>query len=216
MKNSLITFVFFCLALFAQAQFEGKIVTKIDVISASGDGKDVARMLGDKMTTYIKGSKSRVEQKTPIGSNIILSDTLKKESVLLLELMGKKIALVTNGEVDELEKNKPELNNQITLTNETKMILGHSCKKAVLQLSDQKGSAEIWFSPELPNFNNDYPELVGMPLEYTVVTESLVMKFLVTEITPSTVDSALFEIPAGYDIRSQEELKGLFPALDKN
>lgn len=216
MKNSLITFVFFCFALFAQAQFEGKIVTKIEVISASEDGKDVARMLGDKMTTFIKGSKSRVEQKTPIGNNIILSDTIKKESVLLMDLMGKKIALVTKDDPEALEKNELELNEQVTITNETKMILGHSCKKAVIKLSEQKGSAEIWFSSDFPNFNNDYPELMGMPLEYTVTTEALVMKFLVTEITPSTIDSALFEIPAGYEIRSQEELKGLFPSLDKN
>lgn len=216
MKKSLIAFLLSCISLFTQAQFEGKIVTKIEVVSASADSKDVAKMLGDKMTTFVKGSKSRMEQKTPIGNNIIISDTVKKESVLLLDLMGKKIALVTKDEPLDLEKNESDFKDKVTITNETKMILGHSCKKAVILLSEEKGSAEVWFSTDYPNFNSDYPELMGLPLEYTVIAEDLVMKFLVIEITPSTLDSALFEIPAGYEIRSQEELKGLFPALDKN
>ncbi len=203
----------FSLSTQAQQSFEGKIVTKVEIIKSSKDMKRMAAMLGNEMTMYIKGAKSRMVQKNALGETVIISDSTLKESTVLMDLMGKKMGIQMKGESSESNSMIPQMSGTYTTTTEHKTILGYDCIKTIFTLDDKSGSFEIWSTSAIPNFTQSYRNLNGIPLEYTVVSPDAQIKFTTTEIAPMTVSDDYFVIPQGYEIKSQEEMSKMLPSI---
>jgi hypothetical protein len=128
---SLITLVFFVLTGFSQT-FEGKIVYKINI---KGDfSAQEKMMLPSEAVTFCKGDKTRTEITMGFGMNTTstISDSKTGNSVALMNLLGSKYAIETNGEAENLENDKFSKNTIVDVTNETKTIAGYLCKKASL------------------------------------------------------------------------------------
>ena len=175
--------------------------------------KRMAAMLGNEMTIYIKGAKSRLVQKNTLGETVIISDSTLKESTVLMDLMGKKMGIKMSGESAESNSMIPQAAGTYTVTTEHKTLLGYDCVKTIFTPEDKSGSFEIWTTTQIPNFTQSHRELAGFPLEYSVITPDAQIKFTTTEIVPTTLSDDYFKIPDGYEIKSQEEMSKMLPSI---
>jgi len=202
-----------CNYVFAQKDFEGKIVMTIKVSAEDPSMKSMESMMPTSSTVYVKGPKSRVETTAPmVGNMVMLMDTSKKEMTTLMDMMGQKIAMKTSfGDIEKKQDGHGEemkKTMRFKETNDTKMIIGYLCKKVIMTMEDNGKEiiSEIWYSPEIPNSSNQMPELKGMPLEYAMETQGFKMSYTVASIDKEKVADSMFEIPQGYTVKTMEEL----------
>jgi GLPGLI family protein len=99
-----------------------------------------------------------------------------------------------------------------TTTNETKIILGYNCKKALGKLSDGN-TFNVWYTPDLVPENNDYQtankNLPGLALQYETSMGNINVVYTVSKISFAPVPASKFDLPkAGYRIMTYAESKG--------
>lgn len=201
--------------------FEGKVAASMKAIALPEEMAGMEAMFTQTMTSYYKGAKSSLELKNTMGTTTIITDTLKKEVIMLMNMMGQKTAIkepLTDENNDnpmfqfEMEGGKLELKN------DTKTIAGYKCKKAVYTVpSEEEGTdtmvIEFWYTEELGVYTGESP-IPGMPMEYTMTVEGITFQYTVTEITKEKVDDTKFTIPAGYTVKTREEFEKSFPKMD--
>src|SRR5262249_51378856 len=101
----------------------------------------------------------------------------------------------------------------ITFTNtaETKTIAGYPCVKAIATMKD--GSTfSVYYTkeiiPENPDYNMQFRNLDGLPLEYELTQGKLKIKYTVSKIVMNPVPASKFDIPkSGYRELTYEESK---------
>lgn len=193
---------------------EGKINYSISLSGSSEEMQGYAQMLnGSTATIYFKPSLTRVDMSMGSMVNIvsITNSNTSKSLTLMTGMMGK---MAIPSSLDEASKmNKQKLPNfKIEKTNETKVIAGYTCKKAIL--TDESGSVNIFWYTEDISFdtkgqNAIYSVLPGVSLEYTTTINGMSMTFttLSIETTLANADS-LFDmtVPAGYTVKTLEEM----------
>ncbi len=192
--------------------FEGHIFY---TVAPQGDiDASVSAQLPTEIQMYFKGNKTRMEQKTPMGSAIIIGDISTKEQVVLIDMMGQKMALKSTKE--ETEKSQAEIpQGTITLGTETKQIAGYNCKKA--DFTQDGKTATIFIADELdiPNSNwqTQFKDVQGVMLEYTQVAgQEGDIKMLITakEVKKEKVKDVMFTVPTDYKEMSMAEFKKMF------
>ena len=123
-KTTVFIFLLLFSNLISSQKFEGKISYSIDyelpeIMEAQRS------MLPTEMITYCKKSSSRVEQKTAMGDQIVISNIENGESTLLMNMMGQKMAIEVG------KQSSKETTPSITYSNENKTIAGYKCNKAI-------------------------------------------------------------------------------------
>jgi GLPGLI family protein len=218
--TQILSLAFLLIAMAVSGQsFEGKITMKVEALELPEEMQSMSEMFKSTVTIYSKGLKSRTESKTPMGSAIIITDNAKKESIMCMDMRGKKIALVSK--YDEQDKKDAEAKvsfdkSTFELTTETKTIAGYKCTKAIwhIDAEDKDAVTEIWFTKDIPNTSKDYNDLPGMPMEYSFKMQGVVMHYIVTEVIKQSVADSNFVIPVGYELKTEEEMKKMFPAFE--
>ncbi len=161
-------------------------------------------MLPTNMLMYIGEGFTRVEQKTMMGDQIVITDTKEKSAVLLMNMMGQKMAITMNSD-DTPETEEPK----IEYLDETKVVAGYNCKKAIVTTKDEEGeeqSVEVYYTKEIPSEANDKLKgLDGFPLEYGISAQGMLMTMKAKEIKKEKVAKNLSEIPEGYETMTMEE-----------
>ena len=192
--------------------FQGHIFYSV---TPQGDiDPSVSAQLPTEVQTYYKGSKTRMEQKTPMGSAIIIGDFETKEQVVLIDMMGQKMALKSTKE--ETEKAQSEIPaGTFTVGTETKQIAGYNCKSAEFTQDGKTVTLFITEDLDIPNSNwqTQYKDVKGVMLEYTQVAgEDGEIKMLISakEVKQEKVKDTMFTIPAGYQEMSMAEFKKMF------
>jgi hypothetical protein len=115
---------------------------------------------------------------------------------------------------DELkEKNKRFQNAVFTPIDKTKKLAGYQCKGSTV-VYENKDEVQVYYTsdlvPQNETFNNQFPGLKGIPLEYeTKSSPTNVIKFVATLIEVKVIDSKTFTIPENYKIVTKEELSQL-------
>ncbi len=199
--------------------FEGVITFKITYPDNKFTESQMA-MFPKMLTIEIKGDKSRTEIQTGMGNQVEITDYTAQTKVGLLDMMGQKYAIKSTQE--EIQK---ELAGQpkgtVKVTDETRVIAGYTCKKAIVTVDDkgQKTEYEAWFTSELgprqANFDNAlYKDVDGVLMEFTMKTAQFTMKFTATSVEKKSISSKDFEIPEGYTITTKEELKSKFGGME--
>ena len=106
---------------------------------------------------------------------------------------------------------------KVEYTGETKTIAGFKCKKAIITMQgEDEGellTEEVWYTDEIPNSNNDYRSLKGMPLEFSMNISGVKMTFTTTDVKREAVDASMFTVPADYTITSPDQMGGMFQTL---
>ena len=210
MKNLVLAFVAMAIALptFAQKNFEGTITFGLEYQDLPAEMAAMEAMLPDEMTTQIKGDKTRLEQSLGMGmSQVTITDLKKGSGTLLMDMMGKKMAVeMSKDELKEMDK-KGDKKPEFKYVDGTKKIAGYDCKKALVVV-DGVGNLEVYYTEDLPSgANKQFEGLKGFPLEYTIDSGQFKMKMSAKSVKKETLGADLFVIPDGYDKMTFDEFK---------
>lgn len=181
-----------------------------------------AAMMGDMETKItFKDKKVLTEMTSMMFTNQTAVDEIGM--TMLMEQMGNKIAVKqSKAEMEkEAAKAKKTADPKIEYTNETKMIAGYECKKAMVTLTikDKKEETmEIWYSEKFENPNNEgkgkgqsfMKGLKGMPFEYSGGQGGMKMKMVAKEVSIDPVSDSKFNLSIdGYKLMTMDELKAM-------
>lgn len=205
MKTKILSIVFliFTISTISAQKFEGKVT--YDIGYELPEAMEAQRaMLPTEMIVYIGKKNTRMEQKTMMGDQIVITDMENKNSVLLMNMMGQKIAISMNADEGE-EIPKPS----IEYVDGEKEISGYACKKAIIKTTGEDGEEEemeVFFTEEIPASANDkLPGLKGYPLEYSMNAQGMLMTLSAKDVSKEKVSKKLFETPEGYQSMTMEE-----------
>jgi hypothetical protein len=131
-------------------------------------------------------------------------------------MMGQKYAIKQT--TAEIEKEMAQSGTTtVELSEETRVIAGYTCKKAVITVNDDgvKSTYEVFYSSELgskaANFDNPlYKDIDGVMLEFLLKNRDVNMKFTATSVEKKSLQAKDFEIPSDYTPTTQDELKSKF------
>lgn len=191
---------------------EGTIVYDITVQTGSKEPQLADMFDGAKTTVYLKGSQSRTEMVSPLGTTTTILDAKNNTGVVLKEYGNQKLLIKMNKQ-DWDDVNKKYTGIVFTVENGTKNIAGYECQKAVAKLKD--GSTFIvYFTKELVTENKDYDyqfkTLPGLPLEYESSMGNLKVKYTASRIAFDPVPVQKFALPvSGFRQLSYQESKNL-------
>lgn len=120
---------------------------------------------------------------------------------------------------EEIEKENQQIDIEIKPTNETKMIAGYNCRKAIVSVKgDTPVVYDIYYTNDIniknSNFSNPYFKLDGVLMEYRMQKFGLEMQFTATSVTKEKVDDAVFEVPENCEQISQEALTNKLKAFE--
>ena len=185
-------------------------------IAYDGDEIDAATQaqLPTEILVSVRGSLVRNEQVSAFYTMASISNLEEGSAIILIDAMGMKIAV--NQSKEEIEEGLAEAEMEdpvIKLLDETKVIAGYNCKKA--EVTSGEEVIEVFYTeeiaiPEGMNDNNGFKGINGMLMEYTVDQQGMIMIMTAKEVKKGGVGKGLFLIPDDYEIKSMEELGGLF------
>ncbi len=187
---------------------EGTFIYNISIQTGSNEPRMADMLDGATTTVYIKGSQSRSELVSGLGSEVTIYDSKKGAGVILKDYSGQKL-MISLTKDDWEKKNKKYEGINYELTNETTTIAGYNCKKAVAKLPDGT-SFVVYYSPDLKVANKeyDYPfkTLPGLAMQYEWQSGKMKFKYTLSKVSFDPVPSSKFEIPkSGYRILSYGE-----------
>jgi len=209
----LTTFIFTVGFLFAQ-----EITVKYDITMKSDDPEVQAQlgmMQGSTLQVFSKGNKSRTEMSMGgLMTTTTILDSDKKKGVLIMDGMLGKQASTFDEEMNETEDTDENL--EVELVDETKEILGYTCKKAIIYTEDDV-ELVYWYTEDVVATDgslNKYvkKEVPGFALEFSVEQPQMTMVFVATEFKQKVKETkGMFDIkiPEGYTEKSFEEMSNM-------
>jgi len=192
-----------------QSNFEGVIKYAISFDGAKLPPEAMAILKDAETVIYLKGDKRRVDMIMPMQSTSTIVDNKNNNSVTLMEFMGHKFLIKMNGaDIKKEQDSAPEIN--VKFTDETKVIAGYKCKKAIVTIKkNTENVMNVFYTDEISN--NDikpiYKGIKGLLMEYSMNQGGREMKFTAKSISKESVAESKFEIPKeGYTETTIEEL----------
>lgn len=211
MKKILLTVSLLSMGFLSMAQkyfSEGTITYSIKVETGSEEPKMADMFDGATATLYLKGSQSRFEMVSALGTSTTLYNARTGNGAVLREFGAQKLLIKMSRENWE-EKNAKYKGIVFEQTSETKTILGFSCKKAIAKLKDGS-SFTVYYTtdiiPENKEYDYSFKGLNGMPMEYESQMGKLKVVYTLTRISYDPIPTSRFEIPkSGYREMTYEE-----------
>lgn len=207
----LVTLVAFVLPVYSQKKVsELTLVYDAAITSGSPQPKMADAFDGATTTVYLKGNMSRSEMVSALFSSATIHDSRTGTAVVLREVSGQKLLIRLTPE-NWNEKNRRYDGISFTNTTETKQIAGYNCIKAEAKLAD--GSIfTVYYTTDIVPENKDYDyqfrNLNGLPLEYELSQGKLKIRYTVSKINLNPVPASKFDIPrSGYREMTYEESK---------
>jgi GLPGLI family protein len=186
------------------------LVYDASISSGSKEPKLADALDGATTTVYLKGPMSRTEMVSALFSSTTIHDSKSGTAVVLREVSGQKLLIRMTAE-NWTEKNKRYSGVTFTDTKETRTIAGYKCTKAEAKLADGT-TFTVYYTTEIIPENKDYDSqfrnLNGLPLEYELVQGKLTIKYTVSKINMNPVPASKFDIPkSGYREMTYDESK---------
>ena len=187
---------------------EGTLVYNISIQTGDKEPKIADMLDGATTTVYIKGNQTRSEMLSGLGSESTIHDAKSGSGVILKDYSGQKL-MITLSQNDWEKKNKKYEGLTYEITDETNVIAGYNCKKAIAKLKDGT-SFIVYFSPDLKVANKeyDYPfkTLPGLAMQYEWQSDKTNFKYTLSKVSFDPVESSKFDIPSsGYRVLTFEE-----------
>ncbi|MFA7272460.1 MAG: DUF4412 domain-containing protein [Crocinitomicaceae bacterium] len=169
---------------------------------------------GSTMEVFFNSSCSRSEMQmgTMMKTTVITDQYANQSLTLMAGMFGKKAILQTLDDKNKTAKTS-EPTFSIELTNETKTILGFSCKKAILK-SEEGLVLTAWYTEDFivnrKNFQFANDQIPGMPLEFDTYLNGLTLKMTALNLEKSLGKTSreLFDltVPEAYEITTFEDM----------
>ena len=188
---------------------EGTLVYDILVETNNKEPKMADAFDGATSTIYLKGSNSRVDMVSMLGTERTFHDAQTGAATILKEYSGQKLMITLKSE-NWIEKTQLVSNIRFQDQPETKVLSGYNCNKATGQLND--GTAiVVFYTKELIPTNREYDpmfkSLPGLPLQYELNRGNTKFIYTANRIDFTPVPASMFEIPQGYRMMTYEESK---------
>ncbi len=202
---------FSALSLRAQKKVsEMMLIYDAEITTGSKDPKMADAFDGATTTIFIKGTLSRSEMVSALFTSTTIHDSKTGNAVVLREVSGQKLLIRLTAE-NWMDKNKRYQGISFTDTEETKVIAGYKCIKAIAKTADGSGFS-VYYTKEIIPENKDYEyqfrSLNGLPLEYEMNQGGLKIKYTVSQINLNPVPASKFDIPkSGYRELTYDESK---------
>jgi GLPGLI family protein len=208
--NSITLFSFLFISTIITAQgFEGQIKYKIAYKDLPAEMAQFESMLPSEATTTMKGDLFKMEQAMGMGGKqVTIMDNKEQSGVLLMDMMGKKSAIVmTPDKRKELEGTEEDV--EITYLSEAKSIAGYNCKKALLKTKGAEGTTmEVYYTEDLKGIKHHQTKgLKGFPLQYSVNSGMFTVVMTAEKVTKGKVSDDEFSIPPGYESITFEQFQ---------
>ncbi len=205
----------FSLRTFAQTApvSDCKIDYKIDLNDPKMDPMAKMMMSGAKMSISFLGAKSRVDMNmNAMMHTVAINDEATKKSVVLLNMMGKKIAMIPDEDPTEI---KDRFEATSTKTGKTKTIAGYKCEEYLVKTTEGE-QTQMWCTTAIKPKSNatdfSFKNVNGYPLEMEINQDGMKIKMVATKVYLEKPDAKLFStaVPAGYELKTQKELEQSF------
>lgn len=205
------------MAAFSTTAFAQELTLKYGIEMSSDNPQvkaQIGMMQGSTLTLFSKDGKFR--QVMSLGSDLAKTTTIMnsdtKKGVLLIEGMAGKIAAPFN--LEEFDQSSNDSDVKVELMEDTKTILGYTCKKAVLTTKSGH-KATYWYTKDIKTIKNatrgEYipKQIPGMPLEFSLSQPNIDMTFTATNIEHKVTGDNLFDtsVPSGYTEKSLDEIQ---------
>ena len=209
----LISFIFSINSLIAQTLDAGKVIYDISFPESNFDEQTLS-MMPKEATMYFNNDKTRMEMQMGMGMNMItIGDNKSKTATVLMDMMGNKTAM-TMTEQDIIKESKKAGEYEIKNTDETKIIAGYLCRKAVVTLKD-KNSFNVWFTDQIKvknaNWNNQFKNINGFLMEFRMdQNNGLSMQMTAKKVSDEKPADDLFVVPEGYKKMTKDEMMKMY------
>ena len=187
---------------------EGTIQYEVTVQTGTNNPKMADVFDGATALVLIKGSHSRSELKSAIGSSVTIFDSRTGNGVVMREFGAQQLLIRMNRQ-NWTDRNKKYDGIVFTKTGETKKIAGYNCEQAIGKLADGS-SFTVFYTTEIRVENRDYDaqfkNLPGVPLEFESTVSSIKVRYAASRVSFDPVPIQRFEIPtSGYREMTYEE-----------
>lgn len=169
-------------------------------------------MAPDKMTVKFKNNQSYAQVIAGMGlfETDFINDEPGKRIIQMVRFLNNKVSNVSDTAVVNKEL-RQSAEATVTRTNETKMIAGYKCKKAVIQYKDNKSpDCDVYYTDEIelenPNWSTPFKDIKGVLMAYRIKRYGLYMQFTADKVEPEKIEDNIFKVPAGYKSLSKEEM----------
>jgi GLPGLI family protein len=211
MNIFLTLFLITCSAMTVAAQkvlSEGTLMYDVSVQTGSAEPKMADMFDGARATVYLKGSHSRSELTSTLGTSTTIFDSKEGVGVVLREYGSQKILIKLNRD-NWKDKNKKYDGITFESIGDTKTIGGYPCEKVIAHMRDGS-SFTIWFTRQVRIENNDYDGLFrtipGLPMEYESMAGGLRIRYTFSRVSFDPVPVQKFEFPrSGFRELNYEE-----------
>lgn len=187
---------------------EATISYKIDIASTDDKTTMSNALEGATLTVMLKGSQSRVDMTSALGTESDIFDSKAGKGAILKQYSGQKLMITLNA-ANWAQKNQLYQAMKFTIENGEETIAGFKCKKAIGKSTDGK-TFTVYFAPDIvlanKQYENAFAQLPGLPVQYELQTGTLKFRYTVNSINYEPVATAKFAIPkTGYRIMTFEE-----------
>ena len=142
-------------------------------------------------------------------------DAKEKSKYSLLKIMADKYICSSNIDDDKTFGFNPMNGKRIQYTNKTKRIAGYKCKKAIISWGIE--TFDVYYTDKIKNeginWNNPYPEIDGVLLEYQADVFGIKTIYTAISVEEKSIDSLDFVIPEDYKNVSYEKLDSIIIKL---
>jgi GLPGLI family protein len=193
------TFLVSSTLIFAQS-FEGQVKYAMSYKDLPAEMAQFQSMLPTEATATVKGHMFKMEQPMGMGmKQVTIMDNKQESGVLLMDMMGKKNAIVMSPEKrKEFENNNDAAD--IKYLNETKQIAGYTCKKAIIKPKDSDFEMVVFYTEDIKGIVHHQTKGVkGFPLEYSINSGMFTVQLTAEKVTKTKISDSEFSIPPGYE-----------------
>lgn len=202
------------ISVFTLIAQEGHVVYEMSIESDQPEIQaQIGMLAGSSMEIFFKDNLSK--SVTSMGSLITttnITDNDSGETLTLMSGMMGKLAAKGNTNNRE-EEEEPEVT--VDLIDETKEIVGYTCKKAILTMEDGT-EIEYWYTEEFEtpkvNAQGFSDKVPGLALEFTITNPQMKMTYSATDVSTKVKGANKvfdMEIPEGYTEKTMEELQNM-------
>lgn len=184
-----------------------------DIVINTGNKAPQAADLLDGATSvvYLKGNSSRSEMISSLGIQATVIDG-KTGNVTVLKDYGEQKYMIKMTPDNWKQSNEKYENITFKYENETKIIQGYNCQKAIGMLADSS-TFIVYYTKELIPMNKDFQylnkNLPGLAMQYEATMGNIMVTYTVSSINFNPVTQIKFDLPkSGYRVMTYEESFG--------
>ncbi len=201
----------------ADTVFTGEVEYEISYEATGLMDEEFIKLQPQSAEFIFKGNRSRTSMEGVELKQVTYADGYENTLINVLYVYDEYYGAIKKEQQDiqvELAKTPPA---EVTYTNETKVIQGLTCKKAIVKYYDEFGYTlenEVYYyeHPDLDklNFYSKYRAISGLLMEYKVLSGSYILSFKAIDFKKKRrIKEKEFEIPEGIEFSTLKELNDI-------